>query len=184
MRILLPYTVLDPRVREAVVEAVSYLDISKPRTVKIDAVDVSGPLDAYWQALAARWVPNEELVVVEHDIIPYPRFLLDFEECPEPWCAFAYDHRSGQHAPALGCTRFRPELIAANPGLIEWIGRWSDGRGAPVEDHSRPRIWQALDARLYRALSDQPLREANGFTGSWDWHVHEGAIEHLMVEHR
>lgn len=110
-----PYTFLHPLAVE-----------SAPR----DAiwVGVNSSVDAYYGAMLDLWDRGETFAVMEHDIICRPDVVKAFEECPEPWCVFGYSnicHVECMEAwrNALGCTRFRKEIIEAVPDAMRSIPR-------------------------------------------------------------
>lgn len=119
--VLVPYTWLDKRT----VEAVEHLPVI--------FADVSGSNWDYWRVLCDWWVPTDDLIIIEHDVAPRPDVFTEFEECQEPWCLFTYDNFEGDLSAAiawqfaLGCTRFRKELIEAVPNaLMDVQERWKD----------------------------------------------------------
>lgn len=104
-------------VRAEVVEA------APPGTVW---VDVSSSDTAYHEALSNIWERGENFATLEHDIICRPDIVQAFEECPEPWCIYGYadmchDACREAWANALGCTRFRAELMAKVPDALTSI---------------------------------------------------------------
>lgn len=83
-------------------------------------VDVSGSDIAYYGAMCDWWSRGETFAVIEHDIECRPDVIEAFNTCTEPWCMFGYAemcHPECMEAwrNAIGCTRFRSELIAAVP---------------------------------------------------------------------
>ena len=91
-------------------------------------VDVSADNLAYWRTLCDWWAAGEAFMVVEHDVVCRADVLVQFDACPEPWCAFPYDdmcHWECMEAWAntLGCTRFSAELMAAVPDALTSITR-------------------------------------------------------------
>ncbi len=91
-------------------------------------VDVSQSPNAYYAALAHWWERGETFMVLEHDVICRPDVIEEFDACPEPWCLYGYTeicHRECMEAwrNALGCTRFRKELIDAVPDALASVPR-------------------------------------------------------------
>ena len=111
-------------------------------------------LERYWQA-GADWVN------VEHDLVIDERVLPAFEACAEPWCVFVYELACGYTPGALGCVRFRAELMAALPDAMRLAGL-ADTSGVVA------KAWYRTDVRL-----DLYLRHAG-----YRPHVH-GRIQHL-----
>ena len=123
-------------------------------------VDVSASPDAYFGAIAEMWAEGESFALLEHDVVARPDCVQAFEDCPEPWCTYGYadichPECMESWANALGCTRFRKELIDAVPDALSRI---------PAEG----RDWHNLCDWI-----GQALREA-GFTHHW----HAPAVEH------
>lgn len=148
--ILVPYVELDPRVVAAIPEPVCLESVAESET-------------AYFEVLSRYW--GQDLIVIEHDIVIHDKVIPEFLACLEPWCAFPYRHRSGQVAPALGCTRFRKEL----PDIMDELGAISTTRTGR-NDNSRPKIWQRLDTRIHLLLSER----------GYKCHVHTPEVEHLF----
>ena len=106
----------------------------------------------YWQMLTHLWAQGESFILVEHDVEIHGSVFPEFLNCWRPWCVFPYSGPpilgGGLGAPferALGCTRFRSDLLREHPQLISSIGL--DWRRP--EEH---RDWRGLDARIASAL--------------------------------
>lgn len=89
-------------------------------------VDVSASDNAYYTALRDIWEQRESFAVLEHDVVCRPDVVDAFEECPEPWCIYGYSnicHPGCMEAwrNALGCTRFRAEILEAVPDAVSSI---------------------------------------------------------------
>lgn len=95
-------------------------------------MDVSSSPLAYYGALLDIWERGETFALLEHDCVARPDVIQAFEECPEPWCMFGYADICCQDETgfspcmeawrnALGCTRFRREIIGAVPDAISSI---------------------------------------------------------------
>jgi hypothetical protein len=89
-------------------------------------VDVSPSPNSYFGALHEMWSRGKSFAVLEHDVICRPDVIDEFESCPEPWCIYGYSnmcHRACMEAwrNALGCTRFRSELMRAVPDAVSSI---------------------------------------------------------------
>lgn len=79
----------------------------------------------YWRVLGEFWARGEELTTIEHDIVCRPDILDGFASCPQPWCLHSYSNHDAAQAEAwrsaLGCTRFRKELVRAVPDAVSSI---------------------------------------------------------------
>lgn len=116
-------------------------------------VDVSSGPDAYFGAFYGWWARGESFAVIEHDVVCRPDVVEGFEDCPEPWCIHGYDpycHIECREAwrNALGCTRFRRELIEAVPDAVASIPleRWDwhnlcDGLGDNLRAAGATHHW-------------------------------------------
>lgn len=106
--------------------------------VRVEFAYVGDSLTAYWERLCRAWADAEDLIVVEHDIEVHGDVLPQLDACPNLWCTFPYLGRQRQELKqALGCTRFRSELMGTLPELIERF----DGHH-----------WQRLDCELATRL--------------------------------
>ena len=120
-------------------------------------LDVSDDNDAYWRALSYMWEEGQDFAVIEHDVICRPDVVEQFDNCPEPWCMFAYDNMCHEAckeawANALGCTRFRKEVIDAVPHALSAIPEkdrdWHnvcDGLGNHLREAGYTHHWHAPD---------------------------------------
>lgn len=79
----------------------------------------------YGEIIADLWNLGVDFAVVEHDIVIRGDVVDAFVDCPERYCAFPYVWTTNL-GPALGCTRFRAELLddcpdaALNASGISW----------------------------------------------------------------
>ena len=97
---------------------------------------------AYWELLKELWTPEHDLCIGEHDIVIGHDTLALLEACPEPWCAASYRFLGRDGYTGLGCVRFRAELIAKVPGLLDEVAEMSSGPLHPK------RHWCSLDSFL------------------------------------
>jgi hypothetical protein len=116
-------------------------------------VDVSSSDLAYYGALYDMWLRGETFAILEHDVVCRPDVIEQFEECPEPWCAFGYadichPRCMDAWANALGCVRFRKELVSEVPDALSAIPRdgWDwhnlcDGLGANLRAQNFTHHW-------------------------------------------
>lgn len=128
--------------------------------------DVSSDPFAYWRMLADYWTPIDDLVIVEHDVELRPDIITGFRYCPKPWCLHWY-HDPGYEqgfchqacieawSNALGCTRFRKELIAATPDAVTSI---------PDEWNTLPQ-YPNVHRRDWRNLCDELAGDKIGGAG-------------------
>lgn len=130
----------------------------------VDAVwvDVSDGPTLYWECMAEYWARGDNLTVIEHDVVCRPDVISHFAECPELWCLHAYHNHSDQDSEnwrnALGCTRFRKEMVLAVPDAVSSI----------PEQH---RDWRNLCDGI-----GENLRAAN-FTHHW----HQPPVVHHQM---
>lgn len=125
-------------------------------------IDVSSSPIAYYAALLAIWERGESFAVLEHDVVCRPDIIEEFEQCPEPWCLYGYSDwcheacREGWRN-ALGCTRFRAELIQTVPDALSGIpaGNWDwhnvcDGLGENLRAANFKHHWHGPPAEHHR----------------------------------
>ena len=110
---------------------------------------------SYWRLLRQIWREREPVVIVEHDVLPWPGAIEEMCACPAHWCSFTYEINGGygiHHA--FGCTKITAALMEATP---------------KVWDEVADREWHALDAQLcYAALKAGQIP-----------HPHRPAVIHL-----
>lgn len=152
MRVVVPYAVMFPGVREAL-----SADGREP-----EYVWVGGSPEAYHGLLERLWAEGRGWLNVEQDIVVYPGALAAMEACPEPWCGTAYSLSTG-YGSYLGCAKFSDALVADSPGVFEWIAQ-------ARPDGTPRRYWGRLDTRLATALHDRL---------GLSIHVHWPAVGHL-----
>lgn len=134
---------------------------------KVELWCLDGSQYNYWQMFCLLWQRRRDFIIVEHDVIPPPDFLLGFENCTKPWCVHDYlIHNATMQAAygevgAFGCVRFRAELMEAHPDAIRSM---SD------------RMWAHLDNMTYRQLT---ARTEPGSFERYRPHLHEGIATHL-----
>lgn len=123
--------------------------------------DVSGDEFAYWRLMARLWEPSDDLVIVEHDVELRADVIEQFNTCERLWCTHGYDnicHPECMEAwsNALGCTRFRKELIAACPDAVLSI---------PDEWHKIPSYSAKVHRRDWHNLCDELAGDKIGGAG-------------------
>lgn len=122
MRIICLYNQLHPLTVKAI-------EAHAPQT---EFIDTSGSDFAYWEAIAAHWTGEDDLMLIEHDVEIHAQTVPQFEECENLWCHFSYPYRGGVTVMATGCTRYRAELqrkvstadILAEPSYRGIPGHW------------------------------------------------------------
>ena len=107
---------------------------------------MSGSDSAYWHELHSRWDGKEDLVVVEHDMVPAYNVIDEMQSCGRKWCTSPY-LIGGRLLieQGLGCTRFSKELQQELPDAI-----WQAGE--PKGEQEPPRAWWTIDHRLNHVL--------------------------------
>ncbi len=149
-RIFVPYTALHP----ATVAAL------EPHRDRVELVEVSQE-GAYWSLFESLWQRGEDFILVEHDIEVGESTIESFDECPTTWCTATYrwQRREGYRGAkdvilfhALGCVRYRAELMAQIPQLGDtaWLrSKW-------------PRLGELpWSYRLVDAIQSEVLRYRN-----------------------
>lgn len=155
MRIVVPFTDLRPETRRAL--------LAYARGHALNFEYVGGSDTAYCELLQKVWANGETFAIVEHDIVVNPDTIPGFEGCPDPYCAAPYAWTT-QVGPALGCTRFRAELLEELPDAIHEVAAMPSNWGAPGH-------YRQLDVFLMRRV----LRDRHGLQP----HVHLPSVEHL-----
>jgi hypothetical protein len=110
LRVVIPYTV-------------RHIDTLRGAPVEAEWHSVRGDPEAYWRLMCELWERGEDLLIIEHDVVPHADVVPQVEVCPQPWCLFGYAdicHAECMEAWAnhLGCTRFRGELMRAVPHAV------------------------------------------------------------------
>ena len=134
------------------------------RGAPLTVVPLTGT-DAYYHLLLHLWQRGGDVTIVEQDMAPTVAQLDELDDCPEPWCGYAYNMTSGYQA-SLGCTRFRAGLMAAEPDLMRVIATYEHPY-VPAKHF----IW--LSDRIAWEL------ESRGYTQ----HVHWPPVAHLNPKH-
>jgi len=107
---------IDPRAKEALVTAISGLDVDVILHPVGDSPFAYGEwLDYHW-SMCSRG--SQSLAIVEPDIVVRPDVIDAFLNRPDPYVCFPYALLT-EVAPALGCTRFSNEFIREHPTLID-----------------------------------------------------------------
>jgi hypothetical protein len=93
----------------------------------------------YGRALTDHW--RDELIVVEHDVVPWPGAMQAISGCAHDWCVYGYPFAPRKIGHALGCRRVSARVIEQRPDLPK---RWAGV------------AWNQLDAAVYKALGGMP----------------------------
>jgi len=103
--------------------------------------------------------------VVEQDIVPAPGALQELAQCPQPWCAFAYEYPPFGLYAGMGCAKFSRELLAQFPEALSDTAAWYDAKHPP-------KHWCRVDGWLKQYLLERGATQ----------HIH-GQVEHLHKGH-
>lgn len=116
---------------------------------------------AYHDLIAALWSQQEGFVTVEQDVVPGPEDIQAIIDCPEPWCAYAYDYPPFGLYAGMGCAKFSAQLLKEWPQAMNFCALESD------EAHPRKHFCR-VDGWLKRYLQQRGVTQ----------HVH-GVVRHL-----
>lgn len=117
--------------------------------------------DDYYNLAAALWSEGKSFITLEQDIVPHEGALKELAECPEPWCAFAYEYPPFGKYAGMGCAKFSAELIVRFPDALTETGKWKD-------DLHPPKHWCRVDGWLKQYLLERGATQ----------HIH-GEVKHL-----
>lgn len=121
-----------------------------------------GDETAYPKLIAEYWSQKQDFAVIEPDIVIREDVAVEFQTCPEIYCCYPYAWLTNV-GPALGCTRFRKELLEEHPDIMSNVLRQGIG-------------WRQTDVVLMR----HELARARGIQP----HVHLPQVEHLNERKR
>jgi hypothetical protein len=144
MNVVVPYTNLHPTT-EFVLRPYrpTYIDVSET--------------DGYLKLLRSLWHQGETVILVEHDVVPWPGALDEISHCPCEWGSYSYHMHGGigiYHG--FGCTKLSAEMMRQTPEV--WAS-WAS--------------WNMLDQKLlFHARS-------KGF----EPHTHRPPVTHLNPNH-
>jgi hypothetical protein len=134
-----------------------------------ERVDLRGGTAKYADLLETRWRDADGWLNVEHDIELTADALREAIECPCLWSTSQYQGENGLITHALGCTRFRADLIRAVPDAMARARRdASFGRGQYL-DH-----WLHIDSKLAAVLLGE----------GYEPHVHSEVPHHHVYRGR
>jgi hypothetical protein len=127
------------------------------RNVHLIVID-SKDQRAYGKTIAKHWRMGEDFMIVEPDIVVREDVMEAFETCDCNYGAFPYAWTTNV-GPALGCTWFRSEFLAAYPKAADEAATFS---------------WRQFDVVLMRHVLARTWGEQP--------HVHLPAVVHLNEE--
>lgn len=128
-RVVVPYTTLHP-VTKSVLDSFELRDVAY--------MDVSADTDAYRRLLRDLWNEQTTVVMVEHDIVPWPGAIEELAGCMGLWCSCAYRLGGGYGVyHGFGCTKISADLMRLVPHV------WDE-----------PGSWDVLDQRLWFAARE------------------------------
>jgi hypothetical protein len=127
--------------------------------------------DSYYKLIEELWADGETFITVEQDIVPAPGDIRQLAECPEPWCAFAYEYPPFGLYAGMGLAKFSADLIKQFPDAMKITGGWHDAKHGPAH-------WCTVDAWLKKYLTDGGARQhIHGIVT----HLHKGGPAHGCV---
>lgn len=144
MRVVVPFQRLHPVTKKVV-------DYYRPEYCHLQDED------DYRLLMQRLWREREPVIVVEHDIVPWPFAIEELWRCSCSWGAYSYQLHGGvgiYHG--FGCTKLTPALMEALPDIWDTPAHWSD-----------------LDQILWFAARDKGLEP----------HPHRPAVVHLSERH-
>ena len=138
--------------------------------VMITAVNEVGHPYSYPMILQRELLSGEDVCIIEHDNESRPGFLKDLEDCPEPWCFFAYDlSQPWEEAVRQPSVTSAPLGVDFAPlGHTRFKGGVGEKIRATLEDPLFLSTWVARDVWITGALIDA------GYTA----HRHPGKCLH------
>lgn len=125
-------------------------------------VDLRGGDHTYWSLLRSLWEARETVVVVEHDILPWPGAIEELSTCPGIWCANSYDQRGIGIFHSFGCVKFSKALMEQTPTI------W---------DEIQDRYWSKLDAQFEFLTYQQGIRPHHHRPPVIHLHNYEAALD-------
>ena len=123
MRVIVPYTLKYPIVQAFI----------KKECPQVEFIQMHQDED-YWKLMCEIWEAREDVVINEHDVLPWPTAINELASCPFDWCSYTYEMKQGygiHHA--FGCTKLGAGLMDKLPDV------WTQ-----VESVH----WRNLDAQL------------------------------------
>lgn len=128
----------------------------------------------YFVLVATLWTQGQSFITVEQDIVPRPDQITSLMDCPEPWCAYAYEYPPFGHYAGMGLAKFSDALIGRHPDLFSEIAKWHDPTHPPMH-------YCRLDGWLKQYLSEHgETQHVHGLVE----HRHKGGPAHGCVEVR
>ena len=104
-RVIIPYTMVHPVI----------VDVMEPFSPTY--VEMENEL-SYWRLMCDIWAKHEDVVIVEHDVIPYPFAIEGMWDCQGSWCSVTYQSKKGYGVyHMLGCTKLGTKLMDELPDV-------------------------------------------------------------------
>lgn len=149
-------------------------------------------VEAYFDLVSEVWEDGETFAIVEQDVELVGGFVKSsyndtdlaggelrlFDACPQRWCAHSYEVFAGDVATAyggpfaLGCTRFRAELLAERPDVPGLAGELD------LHPVHPPRSYAVMDSTLTQILRAFSIPACQHFPNVVHHHhyIREGTI--------
>lgn len=112
----------------------------------VERLDTGGQADGYLRLLTKLWSEKQTFLLIERDQEITEQALREARECDCWWGASTYNGPGLDPIHALGFTRFREELMEAEPDLMSQVAAMNDAIDIV------PGHWRRLDARMDGAL--------------------------------
>ena len=108
-----------------------------------EAVYVGSSEWGYTNFLQQLWDDHEDVIIVEHDVIPWPGAIEALWSCPCEWCYYPYD-LDNPLFPYLGCTKIKATFMDKVPHV------WEKQRESKVwEERANMPPWSWCDGWLW-----------------------------------
>jgi len=146
-RVVVPFTNLHPVTKQ----------VLDNYGLNVEYVHLEGD-DGYRQLMKRLWNERKDVVIVEHDIVPWPGAIEELVACPCTWGTYSYELLGGIGVThGFGCAKLTRSLMDCVPDV------WD----APLK-------WDILDQKLFftaRTLGIEP-------------HLHRPPVVHLSGKHQ
>lgn len=117
MRIICPYY---PEVSPQTKEALKDYDV--------DYVKLDNGL-GYWRLLKSLWEKPEDVIIVEHDVVPWMGAIEQLETCDHDYCGYGYTEEGKEVN--FGCAKLTAKHMSQIPNLWDkmLLRNWRDCHG-------------------------------------------------------
>ena len=107
------------------------------RFVKLRNVDEKSDPEhhnpTYPELLADIWEQGEDVILLEHDVVPYEQSITEIAYCREPWCGYSYPGGPMTKISCnLGCTKISTEFWRLPPPSARRSAGNDDGMSATL----------------------------------------------------